>query len=172
MKKQTPKSDSLWQIAAQTLGDPTKFRDVAEMNGIGNVLNKIDTTKILNIPDPSDYIKKAEPILGDIVKSTRGYTKQISALTGDISNKIQSYSKYLPPEFKRYSDMAVKYLGEVNGVIGKVETELEGKLKGITDQLRKYGGQSTRLVDWLLVGSDKIGVGNVSQILGKFLGKK
>lgn len=172
MKKDIPKSDSLWQIAAQNLGDPTKFRDIAELNGIGNILNKIDTNKTINIPETNDYIKKAEPILGDIAKSTRGYSKQISALTGEVSNKIQTYSKYLPPEFKRYSDVAVKYLGEVNGVVGKVETELEGKLKGVTDQLRKYGGQSTRLVDWLLVGSDKIGVGNVSQILGKFLGKK
>ena len=173
MKKQiVGKDNELWVHASKSLNDPTKFRELAEFNNVNNNLEKLDPLKILNIPEPGDLIKKADPILGGISTTVRGYTKQISAFTGQISKQIESYTQYLPPELKRYTDIATKYLGEVNGVIGKVETELDSKLKGITDSLRKYGGQSTRLVDWLLIGSDKIGVGNVSKMLGMFLGKK
>lgn len=74
--------DSLSKIAFEQLGDPTRFRELAQFNGIGNIFEQIPIGTELKIPSAAE--------LQQLAKS------KVAQITGQIN--LSQISQAINPE--------------------------------------------------------------------------
>jgi hypothetical protein len=115
--------------AMEAFDDPTRWREVAELNRL-DVLN--DSPQSIELPSKSDVFKSVQPLLASVADGLNG----ASTIAGQIS-----------PQLTGYVAEAQRLLGEVNGVLGQVESVYTQAQTAI--KTRNYK-EAVRLVDWLL----------------------
>jgi hypothetical protein len=120
--------EDLATIAGRALGDPSRFREIAELNGGLNPLDPIGTAGVL-IPTQEELASVVEPALQSV---RTGVTSVLQQATADIQG-------YIPEVLRDVAD--------INGIVGLVEGPLNQVLDTVAD--RVYGGR-TQLIDWLL----------------------
>lgn len=139
--------ETLSSIASDLLGDPGRFRELADLNGIDVFEEVLDRTQI-QIPTVDELLKPAAPVL---------------AALQDVEGWIEKANEILPESLRGYTKDALKLLGDINGALDDpVSTigDLLGRAEGI---LGGKDGQLYQVVDWLLTrrSPDRAGVTGV-----------
>jgi hypothetical protein len=118
--------------ALEAFGDPTRWREIADLNKL-NVLKTPDFAQ-LELPgkDELSLQAQAQPLLTSVANGLNG--------AGQIASKIS-------PQLGGYVAEAQRLLGQVNGVLGKAES-VYNKAQQIA-KTRDYK-EAIKLVDWLL----------------------
>jgi hypothetical protein len=126
--------ETLPSIASKLLGDPGRFREIADLNAIDIFEEALSFTQ-LQIPTIDELLKPAAPILAGL-RNVEGW--------------IEKANEFLPEEFRGYTKDALKLLGDINGAlddpvstIGDILGRAEGLLGG-------KDGQMYQVIDWLL----------------------
>ncbi|HEY9735490.1 MAG TPA: hypothetical protein V6D06_04380 [Trichocoleus sp.] len=122
--------EDLATLAARTLGDPSRFREIANLNGL-NPLERLAGGLPINIPTSAELLAQVEPALSSVVSGVESALLQTQTTLEQVSG---------------YTTEAQRLVGEVNGVLGNVESQLDTLL----ESARQYQGEAVRLVDWLL----------------------
>ncbi len=134
----TEPGESISAIAHRIFnGDVSRFTEILDLNPDIDVFEELVEGVNIQLPDTSQILNYAKPVLSEISETIGGATSTISA----IQEKI-------PPQLQGYTQEALKVLGEINGVVGEVESVL-GKAG---ETVNKYGGKPVQLVRWLLGG--------------------
>jgi hypothetical protein len=115
--------------AMEAFDDPTRWRELAELNDL-DVLS--DSPEQIELPAKSDVFKSVQPLLASVADGLNG----ASTIVGQIA-----------PQLTGYVAEAQRLLGEVNGVLGKVESVYTQAQTAV--KTRNYQ-EAVRLVDWLL----------------------
>lgn len=126
--------ETLASIATDLLGDPGKFRELADLNAVDIFEEVIDRTQI-QIPTLDELLKPAAPVLAKLK---------------DVEGWIEKANEILPEEFRGYTKDALKLIGDINGALDDpVSTigDLLGRAEGV---LGGKDGQLYQVVDWLL----------------------
>lgn len=118
-------------------GDVSRFTELLDLNPDIDVFAELVEGADIKLPDTSQILNYAKPVLSEISETIGGATSTISAIQEKIPAQLQGYTKE-----------ALKVLGEVNGVVGEVESVL-GK---VGETASKYGDKPVQLVRWLLGG--------------------
>lgn len=154
----TNAGQSISGLASTYLKDPSYFRELCDENG-WNPLGDTPLPVNINakIPDPLELIPSAKSKLDRAqatVNAVKGRVEQAGRLTGQISGMLDKIDiDKLPVQFRGYSRESLEAIKEVNGAIGDISstlTETLEKADKSIGKVRQYGGQRTRLVDWLL----------------------
>jgi hypothetical protein len=126
--------ETLASIASKFLGDPGRFREIADLNAI-DIFEEALSLSQIQIPTIDELLKPAAPILAGL-RNVEGW--------------IEKANEILPPEFQGYTKDALKLLGDINGAlddpistIGDILGRAEGLLGG-------KDGQMYQVIDWLL----------------------
>lgn len=120
--------EDLATFASRTLGDPSRFRDLAALNDL-NPLATLSSQAALLVPSQEELAKTLEPALESIKTG-------VTATLSDLASQVQSYI----PE-------VIRQAADINGIIGEVQGPLNDWLERGTQVI--YEGR-TQLVDWLL----------------------
>lgn len=134
--------DSFQSLAQKHLGDASKWREIASLND-SNPLEFLPVGESLKIPSKSEVFKVAGPKLQSIATGLNGEAGQLAKNFLDlVEGEVSKIMNVIP--------QAQVLLGELNGVVGEVESVLDRvKLDEILDQ-RGYNEQVNRLIDWLI----------------------
>lgn len=133
--------EDLAQLTARLFdGDPLRFTEVLDLNPDLDVFADLEQETTLEVPEPSQIMRYAQPVFGSVAQTLN----EVSGVADQVTGAIDA----LPPELQGYAKEALEFVGEINGVTGKAKTVLEDA----QNQLRKYDGQVTKLVPWLLGG--------------------
>ncbi|NDJ20951.1 hypothetical protein GS682_04685 [Nostoc sp. B(2019)] len=136
MKTQT--GDTIAAIASDIFnGDVTRFTELLDLNPDIDVFGELVEGIDLDLPDTSQILNYARPVLSQI-----GETIDLSSST------LNTLQTQLPSNLQGYASDALKLLGDVNGVLGDVETTLTKA----EEQVSNYDGKPVQLVKWLLGG--------------------
>lgn len=134
--------DSLQSLAQQHLGDASKWREIASLNS-ANPLEFLPVGESLKIPSKSDVFKIAGPQLQAIATGLNGEAGQLAKnFLDQVSGEVSKVFNIIP--------QAQTLLGEINGVLGQVESVID---RAKVDELlskRGYNQEVNRLIDWLL----------------------
>lgn len=134
--------DSLQSLAQKHLGDASKWRDVANLDSL-NPLEALPIGKEINIPTKAEVFKMAAPALQAIGTGLNGEPGQlISNFLDQAQGEIAKALNVIP--------QAQALLGEINGVLGDVQSVVDREK---IDELlgdRGYSQQVNRIIDWLL----------------------
>lgn len=134
----TAPGDSIASLAADIFnGDVTRFTELLDLNPGIDVFGELTQGINLELPDTSQVFNYAKPVLSQVGETISGVTGTISAI-----------EEKLPSQLKGYATEALKLLGEVNGVLGDVESTLNKA----EEKLQSYQGEPVQLVRWLLGG--------------------
>jgi phage tail protein X len=159
----TVPGDTLASIAANHYGDAMRCFDLVEFNGLDPavIFDEIPEGVQLDLPDPLELFEPARPVL-----------QRASEIVTDVETAITQIAGVLPPGLAGYTDEALRFLGEINGAIGSVETTIMGVLEDIPGAARAVLGDSTyRVVEWMLHRSrDGFTIGEAVQFAADELG--
>lgn len=134
--------DSLQSLAQQHLGDASKWREIASLNG-ANPLEFLPVGESLKIPAKSDVFKIAGPKLQAVATGLNGEAGTLAQnFLDQISGEVSKVFNVIP--------QAQTLLGELNGVLGEVESVIDRKKIDEILSQRGYTEQVNRLIDWLL----------------------
>ena len=137
--------EDLAQLTARLFGgDPLRFTEVLDLNPDLDVFGDLVQETTLEVPEPSQILRYAQPVFGSVAQALN----QVSGIADQVTGAINGVVDALPPELQGYAKEALEFVGEINGVTGQARTVLEDA----QNQLRKYDGQVTKLVPWLLGG--------------------
>jgi hypothetical protein len=137
--------EDLAQLTARLFdGDPLRFTEVLDLNPDLDVFGDLEQETTLEVPEPSQILRYAQPVFGSVAQALN----QVSGITDQVTGAINGVVDALPLELQGYAKEALEFVGEINGVTGQAKTVLEDA----QNQLRKYDGQVTKLVPWLLGG--------------------
>lgn len=146
----TPGQD-WWEIAAESLGDPSRFRDLLDQNGTPPDAVFEEAVAFLGEEVPLDLPLEDLGVGGAIQELVR----QPQSLKLDRKT-ISRLSKLLPPELAGYAQEGLEIYDEINGFIGEgfslesSESEILEKAKGLLGDKGIFKGESYKVVDWLL----------------------
>jgi hypothetical protein len=130
--------DSIATIASDIFnGDVTRFTELLDLNPDIDVFGELTQGIKIELPDTSQILNYAKPVLSGVGETIKNTTDTISAIQDKLPSQLQGYSKE-----------ALKLLGEVNGILGEVESTLDKA----SSQLQTYSGEPVKLVRWLLGG--------------------
>lgn len=130
--------ESIAAIASDIFnGDVVRFTELLDLNPDIDVFGELTQSLNIEIPDTSQIFNAAKPLLSQIGETITNATGTVEAIAGKLPTELQGYAKD-----------AIKLLGEVNGVLGEVESTLTKA----EEQVREYDGQPVKLVQWLLGG--------------------
>ncbi|MBH8566710.1 hypothetical protein I8748_31940 [Nostoc sp. CENA67] len=135
---QTKTGDTIASLASQIFnGDVTRFTELLDLNPDIDVFGDLVEGLDLEIPDTSQILNYAKPVLSQIGETLDTATSTLTTLQTQLPGNLQGYT----------AD-ALKLLGDVNGVLGDVETTLNKT----EEQISSYDGKPVQLVKWLLGG--------------------
>lgn len=135
---QTKTGDTIAAIASQIFnGDVTRFPELLELNPDIDVFGELVEGLDLEIPDTSQILNYAKPVLS-----------QISETLDTATNTLTTLQTQLPENLQGYAADALKLLGDVNGVVGDVESTLTK----VEEKSSTYDDKPVQLVKWLLGG--------------------
>lgn len=134
--------DSLQSLAQQHLGDASKWREIASLNST-DPLEFLPVGESLKIPTKSEIFQPAKPALQSVATGLNGDPGQLAKnFLDQVQGEVAKIMNVIP--------QAQVLLGEINGVLGEVESVLDRvKLDEVLGQ-RGYNEQVNRLIDWLL----------------------
>lgn len=137
------------EIAAEHLGNSSRFRELIESNGLDpeaifeTALDTFGSEVAIDVPEPQDLIEPARPVLSR--------ARQITTQTQQVLTQV---SAVLPPELQGYTAEALSLIGEVNGAIDGVANSdilsVVSDLTGLDIGRGRLGNSTYRIVDWLL----------------------
>ncbi|MDM9583096.1 hypothetical protein [Nostoc sp. GT001] len=134
----TKSGDTIAAIASQIFnGDVTRFTELLDLNPDIDVFGELVEGLDLELPDTSQILNYARPVLS-----------QIGETLDTATNTLTTLQTQLPSNLQGYAADALKLLGDVNGVLGDVETTLTKT----QEQVSSYDGKPVQLVKWLLGG--------------------
>lgn len=134
----TTSGDSIATLASDIFnGDVTRFTELLDLNPDVDVFGELTQGLKIELPDTYIILNYAKPVLSEVGETIKNTTNTISAIQEKLPSQLQGYSKE-----------ALKLLGEVNGVLGEVESTLDKA----NSQLQTYSGEPVKLVRWLLGG--------------------
>ncbi|MCC5636327.1 hypothetical protein LC593_10745 [Nostoc sp. CHAB 5844] len=134
----TQTGDTIAAIASKIFnGDVTRFPELLDLNPDIDVFGDLVEGLDLEIPDTSQILNYAKPVLS-----------QIGETIDTATNTLTTLQTQLPSNLQGYAADALKLLGDVNGVLGDVETTLAK----VEEQASSYDGKPVQLVKWLLGG--------------------
>ncbi|MCC5644798.1 hypothetical protein LC607_18000 [Nostoc sp. CHAB 5824] len=134
----TQAGDTIAAIASEIFnGDVTRFTELLDLNPDIDVFGDLVEGLDLEVPDTSQILNYARPVLS-----------QIGETLDTASNTLTTLQTQLPSNLQGYAADALKLLGDVNGVLGDVETTLTKA----EEQVSSYDGKPVQLVKWLLGG--------------------
>lgn len=116
-------------------GDVLRFTEMLDLNPDVDIFDELIEGARVEIPDASQILNYAKPQLSAVSETITGASQTVSAVT-----------EKLPPQLQGYAKEAINLLGEINGVVGKAESVLNGA----EAQLNKYGDKPVKVVQWLL----------------------
>lgn len=122
--------EDLGTFAARALGDPSRFREIADLNGL-NPLEALTGGTLLEVPNPEELLAQIEP--------------QLQSVATGVESALQQATTTLE-QVRGYTQVARNAVGDVNGILGQVDSQLDQVLGTV----RQYQGQAPHLVDWLL----------------------
>lgn len=142
-------------LASTYLKDPSYFRDLCDENGWNPLA---ETPLPVNVPA---IIPELEDVAIAAKSKFDGFRAIAdSAATANLSGRLSGYisgissiAEDIPPEYNGYSQAALNALSDVNGALdGAISTlgEAIDKAERSISKARQYGGETVRLVDWLL----------------------
>ena len=115
-------------IAGQLLNDPSRFREIADLNGI-DVLDDLIEESI------------QVPLLRELQRVKPGLSRIRTGLDTTLSQAEEIVSRA-----SGYTETARNAVGEVNGLFDSIDSTLENALTTLAD----VQGEATRTIDWLL----------------------
>jgi hypothetical protein len=123
--------DSLASISHHVFnGDVTRFDELLKLNPHIDVFSDLPTGTNLQLPNDSQILNYAPPVLADIGKIT-------NPIITDAAKQVEGYAKE-----------ALAELGKINGILGAAETAVNQA----KEQINRYSSPA-KVVDWLLGGS-------------------
>ncbi|RCJ20128.1 hypothetical protein A6S26_05250 [Nostoc sp. ATCC 43529] len=135
---QAKTGDSIATLASEIFnGDVTRFTELLDLNPDIDVFGELVEGIDLELPDTSQILNYAKPVLSQIGETLDTATNTLTTLQTQLPGNLQGYAKD-----------ALKLLGDVNGVLGDVETTLNKA----EEQISSYDGKPVQLVKWLLGG--------------------
>ena len=128
--------ETLSQLADRIFnGDVLRFTEILDSNPNIDVFEELSEGLRVEIPEVSQILNYAKPQLSAVSETITG-----------VSNTVNAVVEKLPPQLQGYAKEAVELLGEINGVVGKAESILNGA----EEQINKYGDNPVKVVQWLL----------------------
>jgi hypothetical protein len=134
--------EDLASFASRVLGDPSRFRDIADQNGGLNPLATLSPQLALLVPSQEELATTLEPALQSIRTG-------VSATIASATAQLQSYI----PE-------VIRQAADINGIVG----DIEGPLNQLLDQgVQAIETGRAQLVDWLLDKSPTQGTDSLQE---------
>jgi phage tail protein X len=132
----TKPGDTIASLASDIFdGDVLRFTEILDLNPNLDVFGELVDGVQIVLPDVQQVFNYAKPKLGAIASTITSATDAISAI-----------QEKLPDKLKGYTSKALELLGEINGVVGEVESTLTK----VEEQVGEYSGEPVKLVQWLL----------------------
>ena len=141
--------DNLSTLASRALGDPSRFREILELNDVSDIFNLVPG-QIFESPLPSEL---------------QQLTPALTGLRTQVSGTLEQ-AKEIVSRARSYTQVARDAAGEVNGITQEIDSVLDDALEFID----VAGDETGRITDWLLDRTEIAGGGTVGNVLRSALG--